>query len=232
MPTRTMKANYTNKGFTFLELLTAMSMMVVLAASLFASLYIGYKAKESAERAVGPVRQARIVMKLLQQDIEAALPPNGTLAGEFQGIDGVDTRGHDSDNLWFFTTHYQQYHTAAASDIVQVELLLVPSNYDESNLLVRRTAVNLLPSVEPRYFEEILCRDVLSFNLSYYDGYDWLNNWDSASLDDSLPLAVEIALSIKQPTTDPLKDYDIYAVQHVFQLPCSQAATTTSSMAM
>ena len=228
-----MKAAYYNqKGFTLLELLTAMSMMVVLAASLFASLYIGFKAKESAERAIGPVRQARIVMKLLQQDIEAALPPSGTLAGEFQGIDGVDSRGRNNDNLWFFTTHYQQYHTAAASDIVQVELLLVPTNYDDTNLLVRRTAVNLLPSVEPQYFEEILCRDVLAFDLSYYDGYEWLDNWDSASLDDSLPLAVQIMLSIKQPTEDPLKDYDIYAVEHVFLLPCSQAAIATSSTVM
>ena len=225
-------AYYNQKGFTFLELLTAMSMMVVLAASLFASLYIGFKAKESAERAIGPVRQARIVMKLLQQDIEAALPPSGTLAGEFQGIDGVDSRGRNNDNLWFFTTHYQQYHTAAASDIVQVELLLVPTNYDDTNLLVRRTAVNLLPSVEPQYFEEILCRDVLAFDLSYYDGYEWLDNWDSASLDDSLPLAVQIMLSIKQPTEDPMKDYDLYAVKHVFVLPCSQAATATNSMAM
>jgi len=227
-----MKVEHRQKGFTYLELLTAMSMMVVLAASLFASLYIGFKAKRSADRAVGPVRRARLIMKLLQQDIEAALPPTGKLAGEFQGIDGVDTRGRNSDNLWFFTTHYQQYHTAAASDIVQVELLLVPSNYDDSNLLVRRTAVNLLPSVEPQYFEEILCRDVLSFDLSYYDGYEWLDNWDSASLDDTLPLAIQIILTIKQPTEDPLKEYDIYAVDHVFLLPCSQADTTTSSTAM
>jgi len=223
-----MKANYHNKGFTFLELLTAMSMMVVLAASLFASLYIGFKAKESADRAVGPVRQARIVMKLLQQDIEAALPPSGTLAGEFQGIDGVDMRGRNNDNLWFFTTHYQQYHSAAVSDIVQVELLLVPSSYDDSNLLVRRTAVNLLPSIEPQYFEEILCRDVLSFNLSYYDGYEWLDNWDSASLEDTLPLAVQIMLSVKQPPKDPLDEYDIYAVEHMFMLPCSQDPTAVS----
>jgi len=227
-----MKVEHRQKGFTYLELLTAMSMMVVLAASLFASLYIGFKAKRSADRAVGPVRRARLIMKLLQQDIEAALPPTGKLAGEFQGIDGVDTRGRNSDNLWFFTTHYQQYHTAAASAIVQVALLLVPSNYDDSNLLVRRTAVNLLPSVEPQYFEEILCRDVLSFDLSYYDGYEWLDNWDSASLDDTLPLAIQIILTIKQPTEDPLKEYDIYAVDHVFLLPCSQADTTTSSTAM
>lgn len=227
-----MKVQHGQKGFTYLELLTAMSMMVVLAASLFASLYIGFKAKRSADRAVGPVRRARIIMKLLQQDIEAALPPTGRLAGEFQGIDGVDTRGRNSDNLWFFTTHYQQYHTAAASDIVQVELLLTPSNYDDSNLLVRRTAVNLLPSIEPQYYEEILCRDVLSFNLSYYNGYEWLNNWDSASLEDTLPQAVQIMLSLKQPPEDPSKDYDIYAVQHVFQLPCSQAVTTTSTTAM
>ena len=221
-----MNAKYRHKGFTYLELLTAMSMMVVLAASLFASLYIGFKAKQSADRAVGPVRQSRIIMKLLQQDIEAALPPTGKLAGEFQGIDGVDTRGRNNDNLWFFTTHYQQYHTAAASDIVQVELLLVPSNYDDSNLLVRRTAVNLLPSIEPQYYEEILCRDVLSFNLSYFDGYDWLDNWDSASLDDSLPRAVQIMLSLKQPPEDPSKDYDTYAVEHMFVLPCSQSGDT------
>lgn len=222
-----MKSSYKQSGFTLLELLTAMSMMVVLAASLFSSLYIAFKAKESADRAVGPVRQSRIIMKLLQQDIEAALPPTGTLAGDFQGIDGLDNRGRSSDNLWFFTTNYQQFHQGAASDIVHVELLLTPSGYDESNMLVRRTAVNLLPSIESKYIEEILCRNVLSFDLSYYDGFDWLNNWDSASLDNSLPKAIQIMLSIQQPTDDPSKDYDIYSVEHIFLLPCSQSVTTS-----
>ena len=224
-----MKPKTRQNGFTLLELLAAMGMMVVLAASLYASLYIGFKSKESAEAAIGPVRRAQIVMKLLQQDIEASLPPTGILAGVFQGIDAVDSRSRNSDSLLFYTSHYSPYISGAVSDIVQVELLLSPSVDTETNYLTRRTTVNLLPSTTPEYYEEILCRDVVSLNLSYYDGYDWLDNWDSVSVGDILPQAVEIILSIKRPEVNELAEYETYQVAHVFLLPCSQTGVEQES---
>ncbi len=211
------------KGFTLLELLAAMGMMVVLAGSLYGSLYIGFKSKKSAEAAVGPVRQSRIVLKLLQQDIEASLPPTGILAGVFQGLSGVDSRGRDSDTLLFCTSRYSPHIPGVVSDIVQVELLLTPSYDNQTNCLVRRTTVNLLPSATPEYHEEILCRNVASLNLNYYDGYDWLDSWDSTAMEDTLPQAVEITIDIRQPAPKNQPEYEnYYSATRVFLVHCSQ----------
>ena len=209
-----------------------MGMMVVLAGSLYGSLYIGFKSKERAEAAVGPVRQSRIVLKLLQQDIEASLPPTGILAGVFQGISGVDSRGRDSDTLLFYTSRYSPHIPGVVSDIVQVELVLTSSSYDnQTNYLVRRTTVNLLPSATPEYHEEILCRDVASLNLTYYDGYDWLDSWDSAAMEDTLPQAVKITINIRQPASKNQPEYaNYYSATRLFLVQCSQIESGQQTM--
>ncbi|MBN2377632.1 MAG: GspJ family type II secretion system protein [Sedimentisphaerales bacterium] len=226
-----MKQKAGTKGFTLLELLAAMGMMVVLAGSLYGSLYIGLKSKERAEAAVGPVRQSRIILKILQQDIEASLPPTGILEGVFQGFSGVDSRGRDSDTLLFYTSRYSPHIPGVVSDIVQVELLLTPSYNNQTNYLVRRTTVNLLPSATPEYHEEILCRDVASLNLNYYDGYDWLDNWDSAAMEDTLPQAVEITIDISQPAPKNQPEYEnYYTATRVFLVHCSQIDSGQETM--
>ncbi|MBN1844256.1 MAG: prepilin-type N-terminal cleavage/methylation domain-containing protein [Sedimentisphaerales bacterium] len=216
-----MNSRFGQKGFSLLELLTAMAMMVVLAGSLYSALYIGFKSKQSAQAAVGPVRRGQIVMKLLQRDLEATPPPTGILAGVFQGIDAVDSRGRPSDTLLFYTCHNSSYIPGATGDIVEVELLLTAAPDNQTSYLVRRTTVNLLPSATPTSYEEILCRDVVSLNLCYYDGYDWLDIWDSSSLDNTLPQAVEIVLALRLPETDDYDEMRGYQVTHIFTLPCS-----------
>ena len=76
-----------NSAFTLLELLVAMALMTIIASSLYVSLSIGFKAKESSEAATDMSRSGQITMEILKQEIMAALPPDGLLAGQFNGLD-------------------------------------------------------------------------------------------------------------------------------------------------
>jgi prepilin-type N-terminal cleavage/methylation domain-containing protein len=78
-----------SKGFTLLELLVAMTLMVVVASCLYAALYIGFRAQRSALSAVHPTSQAMDAIELLKQDIYGVLPPTGVLAGTFIGTDRI-----------------------------------------------------------------------------------------------------------------------------------------------
>ncbi len=207
-------------AFTLLELILAMALMSVVAASLYASLSIGFKARRSAESAVEPVRKAELVMELLSHDIEATLPPTGILAGAFDGIDEQDSTGSNCDTLSFFSSAHEPDGEEVACDIRKIELALVTTFDTNERALVRRITTNLLaPKVlEPK--EEILCRGVMSFNLRYFDGFDWLDNWDSVNQGNLLPQAVEVSLEVQRQEED-ISAQSGYQSTRVFLIPCS-----------
>jgi prepilin-type N-terminal cleavage/methylation domain-containing protein len=92
------------KGFTLLELLVAMTLMVVTASCLYTALYTGFKSRRSALAAIEPTSQAISAIELLKQDIYGVLPPTGVLAGAFVGSNSRSSKGADADSLEFHTT--------------------------------------------------------------------------------------------------------------------------------
>ena len=210
-------------AFTLLEMLVAMTLMSVLAGSLYASLHIAFTARRSAVSAIEPVRAAQLAIELVREDIESALPPTGILAGAFYGQDLTDSAGRDADALLFYSSALGPEAAEGTGDITRIELAFVSPPDATERVLVRRSTTNLLApeTVEPS--EEILCRGVLGFNLRYFDGSDWQDSWDSSSQDNVLPLAVEVALEVDRPTRGEPVDSG-YALSRVFLLPCSRPA--------
>jgi type II secretion system protein J len=213
------------KGFTFLELLVAMALMNIIAAALYASLYAGFKARNSAKQATEPMRAAQIAIGMLQSDLEAAQPPKGILAGEFLGVNNADDGDMDWDTLTFYTSNHNPYEGETACDIRKVELAIAESEEDELKglVLVRRITTNLLSPKTLEPIEEVLCRGVTSFNLRYLDGFEWLDEWDSIVYNDTLPKAVEVTIGIEQePGTEEDEDETSeYKLTQAFIIPCS-----------
>jgi len=213
-------------GFTLLEMLLAMSMMSMLAGSLYASLHIAFRARDSAAAAIDPPRTAELALELLRQDIESALPPIGILAGEFIGTDAKDESGQHADTLILHSSAHNAAPGERASEIRQVELAFEPLSEGEEPVLVRRITTNLLAPEVPEPVEEVLCRNVRALNLSYFDGYDWLDNWDSTTQANALPVAAEVTLEVsRSEQTDP--NAHGYEVSRIFLLPCGGTAESS-----
>ena len=211
---------HARRAFTLLEMLVALAIMGLLATSLYASLHIGFRARRAAERAIGPVRAASLALELVRRDVEAALPPTGILAGTFYGEDG-SSGGRDADTLTWFANVGEPAQGAA--DIVKLELALTTLDDDGGNTaLVRRLTTNLLAPKAQEPTEEVLCRRVVALSLRYFDGSDWLDNWDSSTQDNTLPLAVEVVLEIKRDAeaTATAAAAETYKLSRVFLLPC------------
>ena len=213
-----------NRAFTMLELLIAMAMMSIIALSLYTSLNLGFKAKEHSEEAVDTRRSARIVMDLLRQEIISALPPKGVLAGKFEGTDGHDNSGNESDSLVFYSAAYNPEDDEIAGDIIKVQISLEDIENSNEKILVRDITKNLLSpkTLDPQ--EDVLCTRIRSLNMRYYDGYDWKDEWDSGNNDDSLPEAVEIKLIFElenKNTNDEDYEDNVYTITSSFSLPCA-----------
>ena len=91
------------RAFTLLELLVALAMAGIIAGSLYSGLRIGFRARNSAESAVEPIRTAELATSLLRADFESALPADGTLSGPFVGQDTAGGGGLPADTVAFFT---------------------------------------------------------------------------------------------------------------------------------
>src|SRR5271154_2888190 len=92
------------RGFTLLELVIAMAIVAIIAASLYAAMRVGFRAATSAQTAIEPSRTAALTMELVRTDLENALPPTGLLAGTFEGAQAQDNRGREDDDMVFYST--------------------------------------------------------------------------------------------------------------------------------
>ena len=229
-----MNTRHHRTGFTMLELLVAMAMMGALAVSLYGTLRVAFRARDSATSAVAPVRAAQIAVDLIRTDLESALPPKpGGLAGPFRAQFGIETPNASTIQFHCAATDPGlpastpgNVTPAAASPFVsggirRVELS-VAQLPDGTMGLVRRTVHNLpLAVTEPLPQEEIICRGVRTFLLRYFDGLVWQDFWDSDQQLDAIPFAVELMLELERPGATS-RDEPTYRVSRIFTLPCHQ----------
>jgi prepilin-type N-terminal cleavage/methylation domain-containing protein len=216
------------KAFTLLELLVAMSLMVVTAACLYTALYTGFRARRSALSAVEPTVLAINAVELLKQDIYGVLPPGDALAGAFLGTDSTGLKGVDTDSLEFYTTHIYADNDHPVGGLGKIELLL-EEDTDENRTnykLLRKVTTNLLSprGVDPD--EQVLCRNVKALDMRYFDGESWLDEWDSTADANSLPLAVEIEVTIAGSTINGAGESQERRLVQSFAIPCGGAAST------
>jgi type II secretion system protein J len=207
-------------GFTLLEMLVALALMAILASTLYGSLHVAFMSRRRAEASVAPVRRASTALDLLYGDMAAALPPTGVLAGEFIGTDEVSDRtGDDADAVLFYAVIEDAGRINPG--ISMIEFVLEEDDDGEDYVLIRRVTDNLLAPTTQDPVEETLCRNVLALNVRYFDGSDWLDAWDSTTVDNTLPLAVEVTIAVRDDA-DVADDVG-YELTRVILMQCAGA---------
>ena len=68
--------------------------------------------------------------------------------------------------------------------------------------------------------EQVLCRNVTSLNLSYFDGEGWVDEWDSTADANSLPLAVQIDIKIANNAITAASVPQERRLVQSFAIPC------------
>ena len=216
-------------GFTLLELSLAMAMMAMLALTLYMAMAIALRARDSAAANIAPVRAATVAADLIRQDLESVLPPSGTLAGPFEGYSNGGLPGGRSDGIEFFCVgrDVARGDTPLAEGIRKVDLLVRTDVTPP--ILVRDVTRNLLAQTDMPPDEEILCRNVRQFGLRYFDGTTWQDTWDSTTLGNVLPLAVEMTLEIDVPAPKAGGQPTPYRIIRVIPLACAKPSDVTST---
>ena len=214
------------RGFSMIELLLALAMMAMLTLSLYASMRVGMRARKSATAAVSSVRAATIAMDMICRDLESVPPPTGVLAGPFEGLRQSGSGG-EADDVQFccLGADGDQPRLPTREGVRQVELLLRTDV--NPPMLVRRVTRNLLASTQVQPEDEILCRNVRSFAVQYFDGTYWQTDWDSTSVGDVLPMAVQIQIEL-DPGSDA-EDRTPNRITRIIPLACAKPQDSSDS---
>jgi type II secretion system protein J len=226
------KSHHCRSGFTMLELLLALMVVAILVPILYDSLRIAFRAKAAAEAAVEPVRTAEIAMNWIRRDLDDAIAPSTTassLCGPFEATDGKDERNCDADDLQFYGLAESPLHDTNNGEIKSIELGVVTAPNGD-HVLIRKVISDLIADQAPNPDVEVICRGIGGFNLRYFDGSAWTDTWDSTAEDNTLPVAVEVTLTLDRPNGPSINadGQKSFKFVRVMQLQCSTAAFDTT----
>jgi type II secretory pathway component PulJ len=233
------------RAFSLLELILALGMVAMLSVTLYMSLNIAIRAKERSIANVAPIRTALLAADIVRQDFESVLPPNQqtslTLSGPFIGLsqggaDSIDFYCIGNDAGWNTPPQQQGGLGRNAAQPQESPFTEGPRHVTISlrtdtqpPSLVRGVTRNLLAPTLEQPEEEILVRNVKSFTLRYFDGSAWQDSWDSTTLGDILPPAVEMTLEVNIDDPKPNQPPSVYRVVRVFPLANAKPADATAA---
>lgn len=142
------------------------------------------------------------------------------LAGPFEGTQS-QSGGNEADDLVFFSTSDGFQHVDGTGEIKMIEITIDTPKGASSPCLVRKVTSNLMDETLMTPDEEIVCRGVTGLTLQYFDGQNWNPTWDSTAEDNTLPVAIQMTMTLARPGASGQTRTLSY--QRVFVLPCSTA---------
>ena len=191
-------------GFTLLEVLVSMAILVIIMAALYSAYTTNVEAIQIA-RQNGEVHQtARIVLDRMTKDLQSALMQVSIPSDKIKlGLVGEDHEidGRRADRMDFTTvTHLPLTEKGPASDLCEIGYLVEEDSEDKVLVLLRRDD----PSVDEDFTKggslQEMARNVLEFNLTYQDSRgedsDTWNTLEGRPI-SGLPVLIKVRLVLK-----------------------------------
>ncbi|MFH1593491.1 MAG: prepilin-type N-terminal cleavage/methylation domain-containing protein [Candidatus Omnitrophota bacterium] len=190
----------TRKGFTFLELLVAMTIFAIIAASLYSTLNAGIRMYRKGNYLIQDNQRLRVFFDTLSRDLRNAIPDIGeedeaTIASEWSA---------DSISFPTIVNVYSQEKKRLSESPAKVTYVFKK----ESGQLIRKYAgleqgFNEDLAVEEIMLEKFEASVVKEFKLSYayeiFDGeYEWRGDW---KMEGKIPRGVKVELILGSEDT-------------------------------
>jgi type II secretion system protein J len=164
----------TKNGFTLLELLIAVSIVVFIVVSVYASISLISNIEGSVNKSVDFYQTANLALQIICADISSAFISLENEKLIFLGSDG-GSGDSAADEIEFFALIDEEF-----SPGYMVPVLKRIKYYLEEDKLMRMETGMIakgLEDEEGNSFE--LCEGVFGIDFEYYDGENWQTNWDS-----------------------------------------------------
>ena len=183
-------------GFTLVEVLLAVSLVAMMAALVFGSLYVTMSAIDSARANSVNEQIVRSTLRVMTDELSVSVArPTGPWMGINSQFDG-----RPADSVAFLTMgQFRGAESAKDSELVRIVYTR------EGDRLLRFVRRNLYSLTDESVEQIELATMVKGFNIRYYDGKSnvWLDEWDGKAR-PGVPKAILIELTLLQEKSDLL----------------------------
>jgi type II secretion system protein J len=192
-------------GFTLIEVVVALGIMVLIGAMAFGTLAGALKTRDYLEADDEVARAARATLDRLHRQLSVAYLTSNTSAVNTYKTVFVAINEDETDQLYFATlAHRRLYQGAFEGDQSELTWFVEddPQAEGELMLLMRESArIDQEPSKGGRVLP--VARGVKRFDLRFLDGTtgEWREDWDTTGTETTsrLPRAVTIILALSAP---------------------------------
>lgn len=177
-------------GFTLLEVLIALLLLVLLAGALYGTYFSVSRATSAARERTGQLRDLRVTLDLLRRELSAAWY-NGANRRLHFVVEDRDVFGKPASTLDFTAFTVPRQGSAPSSDVMSVRYH--PLERGESRLILYRQTRDLY--LESKTEPYPLTGGIEGFLVECHDGNAWVRSWDTA-LNGRLPKAVRVTITV------------------------------------
>ncbi|OGW47623.1 MAG: hypothetical protein A2V62_03515 [Nitrospirae bacterium RBG_19FT_COMBO_58_9] len=181
---------YSEGGFTLIEVLLAVSLVAMMATLVFGSLYVTISAIDGARANSANEQIVRSTLRVMIDELSVGVGP---ATGPWMGVNGQQD-GQPADSVAFLTMG--QFRGAESSKDTELVRIVYTR---EGDRLLRFVRKNLYGLTDESIEQVELANRVAGFNLRYYDAKNnlWLDDWDGRGRPGT-PRAMLIELTLLQ----------------------------------
>jgi general secretion pathway protein J len=174
-------------GFTLVEVLLAVSLVAMMAALVFGSLYVTTSAIETARANSATEQIVRSTLRVMADELSVS---DSRAIGPWTGINGL-LDGRPADSVAFLTMgQFRGAESAKDSELVRIVYTR------EGDRLLRFVRRNLYGLTDESVELVELANKVKGFNVRYYDGKSrlWVDEWTGRGTDSPKAILLELTL--------------------------------------
>ena len=182
-------------GFTLVEVLLAVSLVAMMAALVFGSLFVTTSAIDAARASSANEQMIRSTLRVMSDELSVG---KSTQAGPWMGVNG-QSEGQPADTIAFLTMG--QFRGAESTKDTELVRIVYTR---EGDRLLRYVRKNLYGLTDESVGQIELATKVKAFNVRYYDEKNrlWVDEWDGRGRLKSVPKALLIELTLLQENAE------------------------------
>jgi general secretion pathway protein J len=183
-----------DKGFTLLEILVALSLLVILSGVLYGTYFSLMRGRETAATKMDERRELSETLDRLHRELSAAFYSSNDNRLHFV-VEDRDYFGKPASTLDFTAIAPPRGDSVPASDQVQLVYKTVEK---DKKLLLARQEKELYATVDPSRYPQMKELEGFLVECST-DGSNWVRTWDAAKLNGNrIPRYVKVTLMLKE----------------------------------
>ena len=190
------KLNYSEKkGFTLIEIMVASIIGVFIAVVAVGTLRAVSNSSEKINDNIDRAAEIRFASKMIASDLMNVYRDKNIKNMMFVGTI-KNASQEEFVNLRFYTVSRSKARAMQPEgDVYEVEYYTIRTETEQASQLMRRFWPNPDRESEPGGMLTAIANDIEMFNVRYFDGLEWQNEWDEDKR--RLPELVEVTIGSK-----------------------------------